>query len=81
MIPGAVHRSPEMFLTAEENPGKSQLGDRLMKGLCDQSSPKMASLTFNEVNTSARETEGKKESTERLLFNNNFRSLFIILSN
>ena len=26
-------------LTAEENPRKPKLGDRLMKGLCDQSSP------------------------------------------
>jgi hypothetical protein len=39
MIPGAVHRSPVICLTAEENPGKPQLGDRLMNGLCDQSSP------------------------------------------
>ena len=31
MIPGAVHRSPGICLTAEENPGKPQLGDRLMK--------------------------------------------------
>ena len=29
MIPGAVHRSPDIFLTAEETPGKPQLGDRL----------------------------------------------------
>ena len=36
MIPRVVHRSPFMFLAAEENPGKPQLGDRLMKGLCDQ---------------------------------------------
>ena len=39
MIPGAVHRSPGICLTAEENSKKPQLGDRLMKGLCDQSSP------------------------------------------
>ena len=39
MIPGAMHRSPGSCLTAEENPGKLQLGDRLVKGLCDQSSP------------------------------------------
>ena len=45
MIPGAVHRSPDIFLTAEENLGISQLGNRLMKGLCDQSTPKMGSLT------------------------------------
>ena len=35
MIQGAVHRSPSISLTADENPGKPQLGDRLMKGLCD----------------------------------------------
>ena len=28
MITGAVHRSPGIYLTAEENPGKYQLGDR-----------------------------------------------------
>ena len=32
-IPGAMHMSPGICLTAEENPGKPQLGDRLMKGL------------------------------------------------
>ena len=37
LILGAVHRSPGIFLTAEENPRKPQLGDSLMKGLCDQS--------------------------------------------
>ena len=46
MIPGAVHRSSGICLTAEENPGKPQLGDRLMKGLCDHSSPQMESLSF-----------------------------------
>ena len=45
MILGAVHRSPGINLTAEENPTKPQLGDRLMKGLCDQSSPPMGSLS------------------------------------
>ena len=37
MILGAVHRYPGICLTAEENPRKSQLGDRLMKRLCDWS--------------------------------------------
>jgi hypothetical protein len=46
MILGAVHRSPSIYLTAEENPRKPQLGDRLMKGLCGQSSPQMGSLSF-----------------------------------
>ena len=45
MILGAVHRSPGICLTAEENPTKPQLGDRLMKGPCDQSSPQMRSLS------------------------------------
>ena len=39
MLLGAVQRSLGICLTAEENPGKPQLGDRIMKGLCDQSSP------------------------------------------
>ena len=36
ILRGAVHRSPGTCLTAEENPGEPQLGDRLMKGLCDE---------------------------------------------
>jgi hypothetical protein len=45
MIRGAEHRSPGICLTPEENPRKPQLGDRLLKGLCDQSSPQMGSLS------------------------------------
>ena len=45
MFPGAVHRSPDILLTTEEKPGKPRLEDRLMKGLCDQSSPQMESLS------------------------------------
>ena len=45
MILGAVFRSPGICLTAEENPRKPQLGDSLMKGLYDQSSPQMRSLS------------------------------------
>ena len=33
MIPGAVHRSPGIYHTAEENAGKPQLGDHLMKAV------------------------------------------------
>ena len=36
MIPGAVLKSPGICITTEADPGKPQLGDRLMKGLCDQ---------------------------------------------
>ena len=45
MILGAVLRSPGICLTAEENPRKPQLADRLMKGLCDKSSPQMGSFS------------------------------------
>ena len=45
MIPGPGHRSPGIRLPAEENPEKPQIGDRLMKGLCYQSSSQMRSLT------------------------------------
>ena len=45
MILGDVHRSPGICLTAEENLRKHQLGDRPMKGPCDQSSPQMRSLS------------------------------------
>ena len=33
IILGAVHRSPGICLTVEENPRKPQLGDSLMEGL------------------------------------------------
>ena len=41
MIPEAVLRPPVIYLIAEENPGKSQLG-LLRWRLCDQSSPQMS---------------------------------------
>ena len=33
MILGAVHRSPGIYLSAEENPGNPQVGDHLMKAV------------------------------------------------
>ena len=66
MILGAVHRFPGTCLTAEENPRKPQLGDRLMKGLCDQSSPQMGSLSSNlglYDRPARQEKEGIKERT------------------
>ena len=63
MIPVAVHRSPGIYFTAEENPRKPQLGDRLMKGLCDQSPPQMGPFPLNEVGRIAqhvRKGEGRK---------------------
>ena len=41
IILGGVHRSLGICFTTMENPKKPQLGDRLMKGLCDQSFPQM----------------------------------------
>ena len=45
MILGIVHRSSGICLKAEENPRELQLGNRVMKGLCNQSSPQMGSLS------------------------------------
>ena len=61
MIPGAVHRSPGICITAEENTEKPQLGDRLMKGICDQSSPQMGPFPPNEVGRIAQHVrKGKR---------------------
>jgi hypothetical protein len=63
MILGSMKRSPDICLIAEENPKKSQLGDRLMKGLCDQSLPQMGSFPPNEVGRigqHVRKGEGRK---------------------
>ena len=49
MILGAVHKSPGICFTAEENPRKPQLGDRLMKGLCDRNRLKWGPFPPNEV--------------------------------
>ena len=53
VIPGAVHRSPGICLTTEENPGKPQLGDRLRR-VFGANGP----LHLNEV---CRKGEGNKE--------------------
>ena len=54
MIQGAVRRSPSICVTAKENPRKPQLGDRLMKGLCDQSRLKWGPFPPNEVDRIAQ---------------------------
>jgi hypothetical protein len=62
MIPGTVHRHNDICLTAGENPGKPQLGDRLIKGLCDLSSPEWGPFPPNEVRRIAqhiRKGEGR----------------------
>jgi hypothetical protein len=58
IILGAVHRSPGICLTAEENPRKPQLGYHLMKGLCDQSAsngaPSLQMRSVGSHSTSGR---------------------------
>ena len=49
MIPGALHRSPGICLTAEENSEKPQLGDRLMKCCAISNRLKWGPFPPNEV--------------------------------
>ena len=68
MIPGAVHRSPGICLTVEKNPGKRQLGDRLMKELCDLYRLKWGPFPPNEIGRIAqlvKEGDGRKEGYGR----------------
>ena len=63
IIPGAVHRSLGICLTAEENPEKPQLGDRLKKGLCDHSSPQMVPY-LHIRSLGSHSTSGRKEGKD-----------------
>ena len=69
--PRAVRRSPGICLTAEENPGKPQQGDRLMKELCDviasNGVPFLQMRSVGSHSMSGREVEGKKERTYCLI--------------
>ena len=59
-----MHSSPSIYLTTDENLRKPKLGDRLTKGLYDQSSPQMKSLSSKYVGRIAqyvRKVEGRKE--------------------
>ena len=50
MIPGAEHRSPGICLTAEQYPGKPELGDRLVKNFdCCPRSHGLRKKSFNLV--------------------------------
>ena len=69
MISGAVHRSPVICLTAKENPGKSQLGDRLMKDMTIHCL-KWGPFPPNEVGRIKQhvgEGDGRKEGNEVLV--------------
>jgi hypothetical protein len=49
MTPEALHRSTGIYLTAEESPGKPQLGDHLKKGCATSHRLKWGSFPPNEV--------------------------------
>jgi hypothetical protein len=70
MILGAVHKSPGICLTAVENHRKPQLGDSLMKGLCDQSLPQIGSLfsqkKVGRIAQQVRKGEGRKVGKEQV---------------
>ena len=65
--PGAGHRSSEIYLTAEENPRKPQLGVSLMKAVLPVIASNGGSLPPNDISRIAqhiREGEGKKEGKD-----------------
>ena len=71
MISGAVHRYPGIYLTVEENSGKIQLGDNMMKAV----RPVITSngvLPPNDVGNIAqhvRQREGRRSGKDRMVPN------------
>ena len=68
MIPGALHRSSVINLTTEENRGKPQLGDLLMKAvrpvIALNGLPYLQMRSLGLHSKSGREKEGKKTGGE-----------------
>ena len=66
MIPGTVHKSPGIYQMAEENHGKPQLGDRLMKAVrpivSSNGVPYLQMRSVGSLSTSEKEKEGNKDS-------------------
>ena len=56
-----MYRSPGIYFTVEENPGKPQLGYRLKKGLCDQ-------YLVGSHSTSGREEKGTSTYKKKNIF-------------
>ena len=64
MTPRAVHRSPGIYFTAEENPGKPQLGETVDEGSANSHILKWGPLPPNEVGRITqhiRNGRGRKE--------------------
>ena len=63
---GAVHRSPGISLKAEENPGKSQLRDNLIKAVLpvinSNGVPYLQMRSVGSHSTSGREKKGKERN-------------------
>ena len=63
MIPVAVNRYPDICLTPEENLGKPQLGNRLMKALRDQSVASNG-VPLLQTSVGSHSTSGKQNKRE-----------------
>ena len=65
MIPGAVQGSSGIYLTAEENPRKPQLGDSLIKAvqpaIFSKGIPYLQTRSVVSHSMSEREREGRRE--------------------
>ena len=65
IIPGAGHKSPGICLAGEENPGKPQSGDRLMKALrsviASNEVPFLQMRLLGSHSTSGRAKDGNEE--------------------
>ena len=63
MIPGAVHKSDGIYLTAEEIPGKTQLRELADEDCVTNHYIKFVSLPLNDV--SRKEKEGNQKMVGR----------------
>ena len=62
MIPGSVHRSTGIYLTAEKNPGKSHLGRPSVRPVMASNGVLHLQMTsLGSYNTYGKGREGKKE--------------------
>ena len=66
MIPGAVHTSPGIYLKAEGNPGKPQLGDKSMKAMrpfiYSNGIPYLQMRSVGSHRTAGREKDRRKDA-------------------
>ena len=70
MILGTVHRSPGICITVGENPRKPQLGNCVMKGLCEQSLSQMGPFPPYEVGRISQHVRKGERRKAGKAFNN-----------